>query len=233
MLSPLAHREPGRVLLPLELELLGDLRGRRACVLESGDNLAAFALAGLGARVTSVDISQAQLDVAAERASANGLDIEFVRADVCELDLPDAQFDVVYTGGHIAVWVADLACFYTEATRVLRDGGLLLVNEYHPCRRPWTDDPERLALEHGYLERSPHTYRRAAHLFDDCPGELVGHEFAWTIADFLHAITRSRHRLVCFKELGDASERWEGAPLRGLPQHLLIAARKDRTAPVL
>src|SRR4030042_1075709 len=47
--------EPGLVLSARELELLRDVRGRRACVLGSGDNQVVFALAGLGARVTSVD----------------------------------------------------------------------------------------------------------------------------------------------------------------------------------
>ena len=57
-----------------ELDLLGQVAGKDICVLGSGDNL--------GARVTSVDISQAQLDTAASRAGKRGLDIAFVRADV-------------------------------------------------------------------------------------------------------------------------------------------------------
>ena len=63
----------------------GDLTGKRACVIGSGDNYAAFALAGLGARVTSTDISQGQLDVARDRAEALGLDIDFIRADAAAL----------------------------------------------------------------------------------------------------------------------------------------------------
>ena len=54
--------------------------GAGACVVGSGDNYAAFALAGLGARVTSVDISQRQLAIAEDRARTLGLDIAFVRA---------------------------------------------------------------------------------------------------------------------------------------------------------
>lgn len=48
-----------------ELDHLGDVSDKAACVLGSGDNLVVFALAGMGARVTSVDISQNQLDTAA------------------------------------------------------------------------------------------------------------------------------------------------------------------------
>ena len=54
--------------LGLLQEYMGDMRGKRCCVLASGDNKAAFALAGMGAEVTSVDISQRQLDTASARA---------------------------------------------------------------------------------------------------------------------------------------------------------------------
>jgi ubiquinone/menaquinone biosynthesis C-methylase UbiE len=54
-------------------------------VLGSGDNQVVFALCGLRAEVTSVDISERQLDVARGRAAALGLAVEFVRADVVDL----------------------------------------------------------------------------------------------------------------------------------------------------
>ena len=62
------HLDPALVLDSRELAHLGSVSGRDVCVLGSGDNLVAFALAGMDARVTSVDISQAQLDRAASRA---------------------------------------------------------------------------------------------------------------------------------------------------------------------
>ena len=59
--------QPGWAFLPEELAILGEVAGKRACVLGSGDNLAVFALAGMGAEVTSVDISDVQIDVARGR----------------------------------------------------------------------------------------------------------------------------------------------------------------------
>jgi hypothetical protein len=38
-----------------------DLSGKQVCVIGSGDNYAAFALAGMGAAVTSTDISEQRL----------------------------------------------------------------------------------------------------------------------------------------------------------------------------
>jgi len=219
--------EPGWAFLPEELALLGDVAGKRACVLGSGDNLAVFALAGLGATVTSVDISEAQLAVARERAAVLGLAIRFVRCDAADLvGIEDASFDLVHVSRHVCGWIADLHGFFREATRVLAPGGLFLVTEYHPFRRIFRDEPGALVVEHGYLERGPFRREVAAGLFDRSPGSLASYVSQWTVSDFHQAITRSGCELIAFDEIGDAVEEWEVPPLGGLPQILLLAGRK-------
>ena len=88
--------DPTIALSRQELEHLGDVSGKDVVVLGSGDNLVVFALAGMGARVTSLDISQRQLDTAAERAAELGLEVTFVRADVVDLSsIRDETFNLV------------------------------------------------------------------------------------------------------------------------------------------
>src|SRR5687768_10139733 len=65
-------QEPELVLSPSELKYLAGIAGKRVCVLGSGDNQVVFALAGLGASVTSVDISHNQLQVAQRRSEELG-----------------------------------------------------------------------------------------------------------------------------------------------------------------
>jgi 2-polyprenyl-3-methyl-5-hydroxy-6-metoxy-1,4-benzoquinol methylase len=79
------HRDPALALHPAELKWLSDVSGKSVAVLGSGDNQVVFALSGLGAKVTSVDISERQLDIARSRATTLGLDVDFVRADVVDL----------------------------------------------------------------------------------------------------------------------------------------------------
>ena len=51
--------------------------------------------------------SELELAVAEERAEELGLDVTFLSADVTDLSaLADETFDLVYTGGHVAVWPA-------------------------------------------------------------------------------------------------------------------------------
>ena len=65
-------------------------------------------LASAGAS-PSVDISARRLAVAADRARILDLSVRFVQADVTDLSvLADDSFGLVYTGGHVSVWVADI-----------------------------------------------------------------------------------------------------------------------------
>jgi SAM-dependent methyltransferase len=220
-------REPHLVLCEKELEYLGAVFGKRIAVLGSGDNQVVFALAGLGAVVTSVDISRKQLDVAAGRAQQLGLSVSFVQADVTDLSsLSDASFDVVYTGGHVAVWVADLDAYYSEAVRILKPGGLFMVNEYHPFRRIWRDSKKALRVEAPYLNRGPFEYDLSEDILRGKAGSLKSYEFHWTIADYLNAVLRTGCRLLLVDEFGEDVFDWEGAPMQGLPGNLLIVSQK-------
>ena len=210
-----------------ELAHLGQMAGKDACVLGSGDNLVVFALSGMGVKVTSVDFSKAQLDAAAARAGELGLDVTFIQADVVQLDsLEDEAFDLVYTGGHVAVWVSDLGRYYAEACRILRRGGTFLVSEYHPFRRIWQESSDRLQLEHRYFERGPHRYDRSQDVAGAPSGSLSSFEFNWTVADYVTALMNGGCNLVAMDEYGDRQEPWEAAPLAGLPNSLLLVGRK-------
>ena len=148
--------EPELVLSHMELQYLAGIAGKRVCVLGSGDNQVVFALAGLGAFVTSVDISHNQLQVAQHRSRELGLTIRFLQADVTDLSaLTTDSFHAVYTGGHVAVWVADLVKYYGEAGRILAPSGLLFISEYHPFRRIWKESKTNLSVKSRYLDRGP------------------------------------------------------------------------------
>ena len=87
-----AHKDPMLVLSPAEMAFLKDVDGKDVCVLGSGDNEVAFALTGLGGHVTSVDISERRLAVAAERARTLGLQLKFLQADVTDLSPLDDNY---------------------------------------------------------------------------------------------------------------------------------------------
>jgi len=221
-------KEPELVLSPTELHHLAGIAGRRVCVLGSGDNQVVFGLAGLGALVTSVDISQNQLQVAERRSRELGLSVEFVQADVTDLSrFADGSFDVVYTGGHVAVWVADLVKYYAESARILVLAGLFMVSEYHPFRRIWRESKTTLEVKSRYLDRGPFEYDYTENVLSRASGPLKSYEHHWTVADYLNSVIGAGCRILAVDEFGEHVGDWEGAPLAGLPEFLLIVARKN------
>ena len=228
-------REPGLGFAGGALELIrssvGDLAGKTVCVIGSGDNYAAFALAGLGAAVTSTDISERQLDVARERAVELGLEMRFVRTDATGLDpLEGDSFDLVCSTNGFFVWISSPARIMSAVHRVLRPGGHYVFYDVHPFQRPWKDQIP-LEMTKSYWDGAPR---------DD---SMESFEYHWTLADLLNSIADAGLAIRRIEERPADDERfWEGHsyepgidvglmdwrrnPRAGLPVWLTVCAQK-------
>ena len=211
----------------------GSLKGKRALVRGSGDNYAAFALAGLGATVMSTDISQRQLDVAHKRSQQLGLRIEFVRADAADLSsMSSSSFDLVCSTNGFFVWIADLAQVFASVMRVLRSGGHYIFYDIHPFQGPWANDVGKTVMVHPYWEVGPRP--------DPAEGT---YQFTWTLADLLNPLVDSGLMLKRIVESPASSSRfwqdnsyqpdtdnslndWRRNPRAGLPVWLTVCAGK-------
>lgn len=219
--------DPSIVFCQKTLSHLTDIKDKKVAVLGSGDNEAVFALAGMGAQVTSIDISENQLKHAKRRSKELGLSIEFVRQDVINLEeIADGIFDLVYTGGHVAVWVADLDRYYKEAARILKPGGKFIVEEYHPFRRVWKETKNELVVGYNYFDRGSFRFQYSNNVLYPEQGEYEAHEFHYTVSDYCMALLNAGFNITDVYEYGDKSESWEVAAMDGLPEILSIVVVK-------
>ncbi len=116
---------PGEEPLDPWLEAEG-VRGKDVLCLSAGGGRHGPALARAGARVMVVDFSERQLE--ADRAAG----VRTVRASIDDLSpLAAASFDVVVQPVS-ACYVPDVARVYAEVARVLRPGGLYVVQHKQP-----------------------------------------------------------------------------------------------------
>lgn len=231
------HREPelafeGETLATIR-EVVGDLRDKQVCIIGSGDNMAAYALSGLGAAVTSTDISEERLKLAASRAETLGVSIDFVCSDAADLGFAaDSTFDLVCSTNGFFVWIADLGAVFREVSRILKPGGAYIFYDIHPFMRPWKEQITPIEMEKPYWDTGP--FQESAD---------GSYEFHWTLADLLNPLAQAGLTLKRVIESPAQDPRfWQGSdeasdideslldwrrnPRAGLPVWLTIAASR-------
>ncbi len=79
-----------------------------------------------GAKIVGIDLSEASLKIARERAKKEGVGdrVEFLTMDCEKMDFPDGFFDIVFDGGTFSS--IDLKKTYSELARVLKPEGFLI-----------------------------------------------------------------------------------------------------------
>jgi SAM-dependent methyltransferase len=121
----------GRTAYPLEYcyHLLGDVHGRRIVDFGCGSGANSVLLAGRGAEVCGVDISEDLIRLAGRRLAVNGRagGAQFVVGSAHDLPFPDGSVDVVF--GIAILHHLDLAFVSREVHRVLRPGGRAIFQE--------------------------------------------------------------------------------------------------------
>lgn len=123
--EPLAEMYPAAVLANVE--------GRDVLCLASGGGQQSAVFALLGARVTVVDLAEAQLDGDRRAAEHYGYRVTAVRADMRNLSaLEGESFDLVYQAPSMA-YVPDVRRVYAEVRRLLRPGGAYRVEFTNPA----------------------------------------------------------------------------------------------------
>lgn len=105
----------------IELELLGDVKGKSILHLQCHFGQDSISLARLGAKVTSVDLSDKAIENGKTLAKQTSADVNFICCDV--YDLPHhltEQFDMVFTSYGTIGWLPDLDKWASLISRYLK-----------------------------------------------------------------------------------------------------------------
>jgi len=207
-------RAGGSTVFPEEIELLGDLEGKRLVHLQCNAGQDSLSLVHLGAEVTGVDISDTAIEFATRLSLESGIPATFVRADVYDwLDTAaeqNEQFDIVFCSYGAICWLSDLNHWAERIESILKPSGRFVALEFHPFSYVF-DEEWKLAYTY-FAEGEAYTWDDGIHDYVKDSGETLTpsgyeegisdfvnphrvHEFSWGIGEIVTALAKAGLRI--------------------------------------
>ena len=224
-----------RFLYPENLELVGNVRGKRLLDMGCGDGAEMLEWARAGAIVTGVDNSPVQLASARRNAERLGVECRLVQADLLNLpdDLLQGEFDIVFSAW-VESWIGDLDGWFGSAWRALKPGGRFLLNGGHPISNYVQAVEQGDTLRDSYFDEGPYFLDEASG--DPCnpPGDpsnpVTTIEWGHTLSSLVTAVARAGLRIDALLELPDTDETSSDYGIeygvKGRPGRIILAATK-------
>lgn len=188
------------VLMPIELEQVGDVQGKSLLHLQCHFGLDSLSWARLGAQVTGIDLSDKAIETAQHLAQELEIDARFICCDLYSLpEHLDEQFDIVFTSYGTISWLPDLERWAEVVARFLKPGGAFHFVEFHPVI--WMFDDDFKKIDYSYFNCGP--------IAEEMEGSYVNRaapirsmSIGWnhSIADVLSALLRVGLRIEHFAE---------------------------------
>ncbi|MCP3983714.1 MAG: class I SAM-dependent methyltransferase [bacterium] len=185
-----------------EIDEVGELEGLDLVHLQCHFGMDTLACARRGARVTGLDLSEAGIAAARKLAVEIGIPARFVVANLYDaVEALGETYDVVYTGRGALNWLPDVSRWAEVVAALLRPGGFLYLNEFHPVTDMMAD--ESFEIEHDYFGR-PEGYISDEDLTYTETGERAehteSHEWIHPTSAVITALLDVGFRIELFRE---------------------------------
>ena len=164
-------------------EWLKDIRGKRVLCLAGAGGLQAPLFACAGAKVTVIDISGGMLEKDRKIAEREGLQIEIVKGNICDLPMfGNESFDLIFNPPSL-MYIPDVSVVFRECFRVLAKGGEFILMAPAPLNYIC----DRVEDGQGGYYKAVHRMPWCSKDFDDSGWIEYGH----TMEEYLGGLTQS------------------------------------------
>lgn len=208
------------------------IEGKDVAQVCCNDGVETLSLKNLGAAsCTGFDISDEAIQAAERLAEQSGIACEFVRTDIYEIpEKYNTKFDIVYISVGALVWFPDLKGFFDVVSRLLREGGALIVYEMHPVLNMMDEEADDFRIKHSYFIDGPRVYDDGlTYLGNDNYDSSPTYNFDPTLSQMINATISAGLNLRRFDEFDhDQSalfEHLEDSNIK-IPMSYLLIAKK-------
>jgi SAM-dependent methyltransferase len=130
----------------IELQLLGDIKGKSILHLQCHFGQDSISLSRLGAEVTGIDFSDKAIDRAKQLARTCESSTSFICCDIYELPKHlNTKFDIVFTSYGTIGWLPDLDKWGQLISHFLKPNGKFVFVEFHPVVWMFDDNFDQIA----------------------------------------------------------------------------------------
>lgn len=137
----------------IELELLGDLKGKKVLHLQCHFGQDSISMARMGAEVVGVDLSNKAIDKATEIANKLNVTARFIESDIYDLkNHLDEQFDIVFTSYGTIGWLPNMNRWAEIVSHFLKPSGQFVFVEFHPVVWMFDDGFKKVAYNYFNVE---------------------------------------------------------------------------------
>ena len=110
-----------------DLNLLGEVQGKKIIELGCGGGQCSIALAKRGAKCTGIDLSEEQIKFAKNLAKKNDVIVNFMQGDIENLSMfDDENMDIAFSAS-VFDWVQNLDEVFKEAFRILKKPAIVFM----------------------------------------------------------------------------------------------------------
>lgn len=185
----------------IELNLLGDVRGKSILHLQCHFGQDTISLSRLGAEVTGVDFSDKAISKAKQIAKDTNSTAAFICCDI--YDLPnhlEKQFDIVFTSYGTINWLPDLDKWAKVVSAFLKPSGQFVLVEFHPVI--WMFDNNFEKVGYNYFN-SAAIVETESGTYADKTADIVHESVTWnhSIGEVVNSLIKNGLEINSLDEL--------------------------------
>jgi 2-polyprenyl-3-methyl-5-hydroxy-6-metoxy-1,4-benzoquinol methylase len=200
-------------LYPLDIQLLGNVKGKRILHLQSYLGLDSISLSKMGAEVVAIDFCQNAIDFSQNLSKELSTDIKFICSNVFDINkLNLGQFDIIYMSYGAICWLPNINKLIKKTKQFLKPKGKFILIDFHPLAISF-DLLREESIKYSYFNQKNNPieiYRKGT--YADVNASIETTEFNWnhSLDEIIGSFTENGLELKYFKE-------YPFLPMNGFP----------------
>ena len=184
----------------IELEELGDVKGKTLLHLQCHFGMDTMSWARAGADCVGVDLSDEAVNLAKTINTELHLNTEFICCNVYDLKQHlDKKFDIVFTSYGTIGWLPDLDAWAAIVSYFLKPGGTFYIADFHPAL--WMMDDNLEHIKYSYFNAAVITEEISGSYSDrDAPIKSIEHGWNHPFSEIINALLKNNLQIQQFNE---------------------------------